>query len=144
MFAVVVIGKSEAGIFIMDFFEGQLRFAEQTDKIVELAKKWKPVRTFIEANAYQKAQYQEVKAAFPELNIKPFTTIKDKVARAWKRTSIFEAKRVFFRPGQHRLIEHLVLFPEGRYKDLFDAFDLAMTASEARVRKQRSTEPGLI
>lgn len=144
MFAVVVIGKSEAGIFIMDFFEGQLRFAEQTEKIVKLAKQWKPARTFIEANAYQKAQYQQVKAAYPELNIKPFTTIKDKVARAWKRTSIFESKRVFFRPGQHRLIEHLVLFPEGRYKDLFDAFDLAVTASEARVRKQRKHEPGLI
>lgn len=143
MFAIVVLGKSSESFWVMEFFEGQLRFKDQTTKILEFAKRWKPARTFIEANAYQKAQYQEVKDANKWINIKPIITIKDKTTRAWKLSPIFENHNVKFRPGQQRLIEHLVLFPEYRYKDLFDAFDLAVQAATARLRKTRESEPGL-
>jgi ribosome-associated translation inhibitor RaiA len=44
----------------------------------------------------------------------------------------------------HHLIEQLVLFPSAPHDDLFDAFDLAVTAAERRARKSRSSEPGVI
>lgn len=144
MFAIVIIGRSADGIYVQDYFEGQLRFKEQTDKILKMAKKWKVTRAKIETNAYQKAQYQEVKRRNPWFNIFPHTTIKDKVTRAWKLAAKFEAKKVFFKTTQHHLIEHLVLFPDAMLKDLFDAFDLAVTASERAGRNTRRTEPGLI
>jgi phage terminase large subunit-like protein len=144
MFAIVVIGKTADMIVILDYFEGQLTFAGQTAKILEYAKKWNPARTAIEANAYQKAQYQTVKVANPWLNIYSVITIKDKIARAWNRAKDFENKKVKFRLGQMGLVEHLVLFPEGRYKDLFDAYDMACTAANKRKRRRRSKEPGLL
>jgi phage terminase large subunit-like protein len=144
MFAIVVIGKTAEQITVLDFVECQLTFAGQTAKILEMAKKWNPVRTAIEANAYQKAQYQTVKVANPWLNIYPVITIKDKIARAWNRAKDFENKKVKFRLGQTGIIEHLVLFPEGRYKDLFDAYDLACTAANRRKRRRRTKEPGLL
>lgn len=145
MFADVVIGRDKSGgIYVQDFFEGQRRFHEQTKIIVEMYNKWKCTRGAIEANAYQAAQWHELRRLHPDVNIRPVITMKDKVSRAHQLTSRFETKKVFFKEGQHHLIEHLVLFPGHRYKDLFDAFDLAILASEVRMKKQRKVEPGLL
>lgn len=144
MFAITVLAKNHAGYWVRDFFEGHLRFKEQTEKIIELAKMYKPVRTGIEINAYQKAQYQEVKRQMPELNLLGITTLKDKVARATQLSAQFENHQMHFRTGQHKLIEHLVLFPAHKFKDLFDSFDLAVTSAEHRIRKKRANEPGVL
>lgn len=144
MFTIVVLAKTGETYWVKDYFEDQLRFHEQTNKIIEFAKKYKPVRTAIEVNAYQKAQYQAVKKEMPELNLFPVTTLKDKVARGTQLSAIFENKKVKFRQGQHHLIEHLVLFPNHKFDDLFDAFDMAVTASTQRVRKKRESEPGVM
>jgi len=70
---------------------------------------------------------------------------KDKIARAWKMSSIFEDKRMFFKQvgGVDLIIEQLILFPNHRYKDFFDALDLALTASKLKKRRKRRQEPGL-
>ena len=70
---------------------------------------------------------------------------KDKITRAWKLSAIFEDKRMFFRKAAHALlIEHLVLFPNYKYKDLFDGLDLAVGASKMKKRKKRRKEPGVM
>jgi predicted phage terminase large subunit-like protein len=77
--------------------------------------------------------------------LKKVETDKDKITRAWKLTSIFEEGKVFFRKSQQDLlIEHMVLFPNHRYKDLFDAFDLAVRASRIKNKRKRAREPGVI
>ena len=143
-FAIVVLAKNDQGFWVKDFYEERLRFHEQTAKIIEMAKRHKVVRTFMETNAYQKGQLQEVKRAQPDLNIQGVTTLKDKVSRAWQLASEFEAKRIRFRTGQHALIEHLVLFPANPHDDLFDAFELAHQAAKSRTRKTRAREPGIL
>lgn len=146
-FAIVVIGtdKARTAFYVLDHYEGQLRFNAQTAKIKEFAKKWDPVRIAIEANAYQVAQYHNLKHTDPNVRARPVITDKDKITRAWKLSSIFEEKKVWFRSSQLLLIEHLVLFPNHRFKDLFDAFDLAVRASKlGSRRKTRETEPGVI
>jgi predicted phage terminase large subunit-like protein len=151
-FAIVVIGitPDRSAHYVLDFYEGQLRFTAQTSKIVEYAKRWDPIRIAIETNQYQEAQYQRLKdfegeARGFDLRLKPVQTSKDKITRAWKLSSIFEDKKVYFKDiEQDLLVEHMVLFPNHRYKDLFDAFDLAILASKLKKRKRRDQEPGVI
>lgn len=152
-FAIVVIGVTadKSAYYVLDFFEGQLRFKAQTAKIVEYAKRWDPVRVGLETVQYQDAQAQAVEehreedGSLSEVRLRRINTDKDKEKRAWKLSALFEAKRMFFRKSQQLLIEHLVLFPGHRYKDLFDALDLAVTASKmTKKRRRRDAEPGLI
>lgn len=147
-FAIVVIGvtKDRSGYYVLDYYENQLRFKAQTAKIVEYYRRWRPIRVALETNQYQDAQRQTLKDKNPDMRLKKVQTDKDKITRAWKLSSIFEDMRVFFRKGvQNLLIEHLVLFPNHKYKDLFDAFDLAVSASKMkRKRGRRDEEPGVI
>jgi predicted phage terminase large subunit-like protein len=147
MFAIVVVGimPDKSGYYVLDYFEGHLRFAAQTKKIVEFYRRWDPIRALIETNQYQDSQYQNVKDKHPDVRVKPFQQVKDKVTRAMKLSALFEDKRVFFKKGAHNLlVEHLVLFPSHRYKDLFDALDLAIRAGRVRKRRTRPQEPGVI
>ena len=146
-FACVVLGitPSFTAYYVLDWFEGQLRFSKQTEKIVELSERWDPIRIGIETNAYQEAQYQTLKENHPHVRMRPIKTDEDKVTRAWKLSGIFEQKKVFFRRSHGLLIEHMVLFPNHRYKDLFDAFDFAIRSSKAKNKRRRRTdEPGVI
>lgn len=144
-FAIVVIGVDDTERhYALDYFEGQLRFNQQTAKILEYAKRWDPIRTAIETNAYQDAQYQNLKDEDAGLRLTPIIQDKDKITRAWKLSAVFEDKRMFFKKGLGLLIEHLVLFPNHRYKDLFDALDLAVRASKMKQKKRSRREPGVI
>ncbi len=146
-FAIVVIGVTadRSAYYVLDSFEGRLRFSAQTAKILDYARRWDPIRIAIETVAYQEAQYQNLKDANPDVRLKSVKTDKDKMVRAWKLTPIFEDKRVYFRKSQQLLIEHMVLFPNHANDDLFDAFELAVSASKAKgKRRRREAEPGLI
>ena len=152
-FAIVCIGvKGKIGtddiyIYVLDWYAGHIRFSRQTAKILEFYRRHSPIRAAIETNAYQLAQYQTLKDDHPGIRVRPTNTQKDKMTRAWKLSPLFENKRVFFRRGRAGpFIDQLVLFPNHRYKDLFDAMDIAVRASRMKTRKRRprGAEPGLI
>jgi len=146
--AIVVLGMdTDKNRYVLDFFAGHLRFGAQTRKIIEYYQKWDPIRCCIETNAYQLAQYQNLKDEYDkDIRLKPVNQDKDKIARAWKLEPQFEDMRMFFKKGgnMHLLVEQLVLFPNFRYKDLFDALDLANRASKLKKRRGRRREPGVI
>ncbi len=155
-FAIVVVGMApDRKYYVLYYYENQLRFGRQTNKILEVYRQYDPVRCAIEINAYQDAQYQNLRdnegllekhgLVGADLRLKGVNTHKDKITRAWKLSPLFEDKRVHFVEGMNLMIEHLVLFPNWKYKDLFDAFDLAIKASKLRKRRRRQRlEPGLI
>lgn len=145
-FAIVVIGVDRNDhYYVLDFFDGQLRFNDQAKKIREFYQKHDPIRVGIETNAYQLAQFQNLKDWDRDMRLKDVKTDKDKIARAWKLSAIFEDMRFHFRKNQGKLIDQLVLFPAFRYKDLFDALDIAVTASKLKKKKNiRTFEPGLL
>jgi phage terminase large subunit-like protein len=150
-FASVTIKIDKAyHIWVLAFFEGRLRPTEQTTKIVELGRTdWplggKAVRVGIEANAYQDAQVDLVREAAPDVPVIPIITSVNKEARAWRLATRTEAHQVHFLPGTEKLIEQLVLMPDGKFDDGFDALDLALAASHrGSRRKVREREPGLI
>lgn len=147
-FAICVLGMDKNGNrYVLDFLDQHLRFGEQTRAIISFYEKWKPIRACIETNAYQLAQYQNLKDEYDiDIRLKKVNQDKDKIARGWKLEPLFEDKRMFFKKGgnMHLFIEQLVLFPNHRYKDLFDALDLAVRASKIRKRNTRKKEPGLL
>lgn len=150
-FSIVVIGRDPRAwddIYVWAAWEGHLTFPRQTEMIIEWTEKYKPLRVAIEANAYQDAQCQNVKTQHPGVNLVPVVTLKNKITRAWRRAALFEAGHVHFAYQRHnKIIDHLVLFKgDGSTPDdMFDAFDLAITASEVRgKRKSRADEPGVI
>jgi phage terminase large subunit-like protein len=148
LFAMVAIGidVKTARVYVLDYFEGHLRFGAQTEKILKWHKLHNPTRFGIETNAYQLAQYQQLKDRDPDVRVKKIKTDRDKVARAWKLSAMFEDKRVFFRRGLDKLKDQLVLFPSYRYKDGFDAFDIAYRASKMKRKRKggRRREPGVL
>lgn len=148
-FAIVVLGFDRTGnIFVLDFFEGQLRFKAQTTKIRQYAAKYLPVRIGLEVNAYQEAQAQVMEdddePLPPETRLRKINTGTDKITNAWKLSPMFEDGRVHFRHVCAQVRDQLVLFPNYRYKDVFDAFNLAVTAQKLKTRKQRAREPGVM
>jgi phage terminase large subunit-like protein len=146
LFCIVVIGEDKVGnIYVVDYYEGHLRFNAQTKMILKYYRKHDPIRCGIETNAYQAAQYQNLKDQDKELRLVKINTDKDKITRAWKLSPLFEEKRMFFRKNLGRLIDALVLFPSYRYKDPFDALDLANAARKKRRRKRKPREePGVL
>ena len=156
-FAIVIIGKivldNKYRFYILDSYNGKLKFTQQTNKIVQMAKKWDCQGIGIDAVAYQKAQYQKLVEDYPELKkrlraIIPKTN-DDKVSRAWRITPIFENKQVYFpekeiKIGDEKVMEtpswklreQLLLFPSGDHDDLFDAMEYAFQMAVKRVKKE--------
>lgn len=147
-FAEATIGKDKAGnIYVLDYYEGHLRFGAQTNHIKKSYRRHDPVKAGVESNAYQKAQYQQLKDDDKDMRVVPVHTDKDKMTRAWKLSPYFEEKRMFFRKGGNvgLLIDQLVLFPNYRWKDGFDALDIAVRTSKMRKkRRRRRSEPGVL
>lgn len=145
-FAQIVIGLDVAdNIFVLAFYTGHVRFTQQVNRFFQFYDEHDPIFAGMEANAYQEAMIDVIKERDKETRIVPLYTDKDKLTRAWKLSPLFEGKRVFFRKGMDTLIEQFVLFPNFRFKDLVDAFDLAYRASRhKRRRKRRESEPGVM
>jgi phage terminase large subunit-like protein len=147
MFAHVTIGLDKVGnIYVLHYYEAHLRFGAQTDYLRRSYRKHDPIRSGVEANAYQLAQYQTLKDGDKDMRVKPVFTDKDKRTRAWKLSAYFEDRRVFFRRGLGALMDQIVLFPSFRYRDGLDALDIAVRTSrmKRKKRKRRSSEPGLL
>ena len=154
MFAQVIIGIGRPpgggpsakmdNVYILDYHEEHLRFAQQTKEIIAKRKKWKPLRTGVEANAYQEAQIQALEDK-KQSGIVPIYTLKDKVVRANNlEAELFNPKKIWFKKEHEHLREVLVLFPNYRFKDLFDALDIAVATAKKKKRKVREREPGVL
>ena len=145
-FAIVVIGKDVIdNVYILDCYLDHISFPSQIKKATKFYEKYDPIRAAVEANAYQKAFYQQIKSLDKDYRFVPIHTDKDKMTRALKLTPVFEAKRVFFRRNMESLIDQFVLFPGYPYKDGIDAFDMAHRVSKFRKRrKRRADEPGVL
>lgn len=132
-FAVAAVGKAEDGkLYVLEATRGRYTFDEQAKKVTDAYTKFnrpdRPVvRVGIEATAYQEALPQRLRneTAMPVVSVRPAV---DKISRAHALTAFFESGRVFLKDDatQSALIEELLLFPEGKHDDLFDALEIAV------------------
>jgi phage terminase large subunit-like protein len=139
LFALVVLGLKDDHYWVLDYEESRLRFNDQTSRILWYYQKYKPIWCAVETNAYQLSQLHNLKDREPTFRGLRVNTHKDKVTRAWKLTPYFESGKVHFRRSQTTIMERLVTRSAGVKKgwDLFDALDLAFSASVRRKPRRR-------
>jgi len=147
-FAHVTIGidKKTRNIYVLDYYDRVTHYNNQKKVIKENFEQWDPVRVGIESNGYQLALIQDMQTdkKLSKIRAVPVFTDKDKTARAWKLSAYFERGQVYLQEGMHHLMEHMMKMPSGRYKDLFDALDIAINLALGGAKKPRDKEPGLI
>lgn len=134
-------------IYVLEYFNRVTHYTRQKSVIGGMFNKYDPIRVAVEANGYQRALLQDMKTdkKLKKVRAKPVFTDTDKTMRAWKLSAYFERGQVFVTEGMQDLIEHLLKMPDGRYKDLFDALDIAISAAfKKKGRSSRKKEPGVI
>jgi len=147
-FAHVTIGvhPKTKNIYVLNYYNAVTHYTKQKKVIADRFHRYDPIRTGIEANGYQLALIQDMRDD-PELatiRAVPVYTETDKTVRAWKLSAYFERSQVFLTEGMTVLQQHLLKMPDGRYKDLFDALDIAVTMAFGKRHKVRENEPGLM
>ena len=148
-FAIVVIGVIPRifEIYVLYEYAMRLTFKKQCEQVVHVYDMFDPVRTFVEANAYQAVLESTVSQEFPDVRTMPIWTTKDKVTRARAMQLYYERRQVYHRKGRMSKLEgQLTGFPDLKLKDLVDALYFAINGSlqgGARKRRPKDKEPGL-
>jgi len=151
-FAIVTIGIDPRtfNIYILDYYHNKLSLKQQDDQIEKHYNTHEPIAVGIEANAFQASKVQSLKAERQTNHIPavPVFTDKDKNTRMDRLSVRFERGEIFFHTSEKggELEEQLLNFPNGAYKDLLDALDIAIRTALKRKKKKRArgSEPGLI
>jgi phage terminase large subunit-like protein len=133
-------------IYILDYFNRIVHYTFQKKLIKDRNERFDPIRVGIESNGYQKSLLEDMQVddELSKIRAIPVFTDTDKTVRAWKLSAYFERGQVFLQEGMYELQEHLLKMPDGRYKDLFDALDIAVNTAFNKKRKVRDSEPGVI
>lgn len=147
-FAIVVVGIVPVSleIYVLDYLSGRFSFKRQKELLVDMFDEWEPIRSFVEANAYQQVLESDLVEDFPDVRTMPIWTTQDKVSRAQAFSIYYERHKVFHRKNRSAKLEgQLTGFPHLKLKDLFDALYIAVWGAlrGARRRKRREREPGL-
>lgn len=154
-FAWVTIGvwaSDPRKVYVLDFYTSRISVFKQDQILIENFKRHHPLITGIESNHFQAAKAQRVKELGDRLGLAinpiPIQTSKDKDARAQLLALRYEMGDILHMSHLKgsELESQLLGFPNHRFKDLFDALDLAVRLvmhRRARKRKRRK-EPGLI
>ena len=147
-FAIVVVGIAPKTfeIYVLDHISGRFSFNRQKELLVELFDTWDPVRTYVEANAYQAVLESTAAEEFPDIRTQPIWTTEDKITRALAFQDYYEKGKVFHRKGRSDKLEgQLTGFPHVKLKDLFDALYIAVWGAirGGRRRGKRRDEPRL-
>ena len=123
---VMVVGMGEDHkLYVLEVVRKKLSFHKQKEAILQMVGKWHPLSTRVEAVAYQEAMVQELKA-IGGLSIVGIHPTIDKVARANLITGWFENGNIYFMESMIDLIDELLLFPDGVFKDQVDALVFAI------------------
>jgi hypothetical protein len=144
--AVIVVEKVTRIPYLVEYEKTRLTFPRQVIKIKELFKKHPDaVRIVIEANAFQAALVQQLRAKDPELPVIGRHTLKDKVARAQQVANMLTSRQLRVKREHDAFVRLMCGFPNVRgSKDVFDALEIALNQGMRGARRRRIKEPGLI
>ncbi len=123
--AGIVMGRKGSGIYILDVVNDKMEFTESVSALRRLSGKWPTARAkVVENKANGPAIVSHLKKEIP--GMVEFNPVGSKEERAMSVTPYFEAGNVFFpdpktNPWVNDLINDLLIFPRGQYKDTVDA-----------------------
>lgn len=139
------VTKESKDCFLVAYRELRVPFVRQVGFINDRFEEHPDtVRVGIERNAYQVALVQMVQFLRPNIPVHGVWTCRDKTVRANQLTTIYGPDKPIYILRQHnKFMRRLCAFPNGP-KDLFDAFDLAVTMGLKGVKRRRRNEVGLI
>jgi predicted phage terminase large subunit-like protein len=151
-FAIVTIGidRRTLKVYLLDYHTEKLSLKAQDDLIDRHNETWGPIAVGIEANAFQASKIQTLKENKKTRNVPaiPIYTDKDKETRAEKLAHRYEIGEIVHHESEKggEYETQLMNFPDGKYKDLIDAIDIAIRTAFRKKKKKRSKskEPGLI
>lgn len=147
-FALTTIGvcKKTRNIYILDYYNRVTHYRKQKETLGNRFDRYDHIRIGVESNGYQLALVEDMRVdeKLQRVRCRPVYTDTDKTVRAWKLSAYFERGQVYLIEGMHEMQEHLLKLPDGRYKDLFDSLDIAVTTAFGGKRKKRENEPGVM
>jgi predicted phage terminase large subunit-like protein len=151
-FAIVTIGidRKTFNIYVLGYHTAKLTLKQQDEQIARHYGIYNPIAVGIESNGFQASKVQALKSEKQTSHIPaiPIPTDSDKITRAQKVAVRFERKEIYFHNSEKGgvLEEQLLFFPNGKYKDLVDALDIAIRTAlrKKKKNKKRTNEPGLI
>lgn len=114
-------------LYIIDFYRAKIPFPDQLDAIEIQAKIHKPLKIYVESNAYQLALAQHMQR-FSALPIIPTPTVKDQIIRLVSMAAHFESERTKIGRGNNMqdFIDEWLQFPSGEYTDCLDACEIVV------------------
>lgn len=118
--------------FVLDILRDRPTYEGRAAAVDAMWHKWRPRVMAIEDVAFQKEFCQRIRSTFLYIRVQEVNPgTKDKTSRAYSRSGLVEAGRVYVRKGQTLFVEELCTMPDGEHDDQFDAFDHALSASGA-------------
>jgi len=152
-FASATIGidhsVSPAEAYVLKCYKKRMTFPQQKEEMIRDLIEWNPERLGVEANAYQGALYQELRAdhrTSPYTIVPIYNTVKKK-SRAFQLAGKYEEGRIWHKQGSSDLEDHLIDITGDKEEedDMFDAVEMGVRLGFGkRSRALREEEPGLI
>ena len=126
-FVIATIGiDHHNNIYVLPFFRNRLGFPEQVTTVQQYFNMYRPIKVFVEKNAYQLALSQHL-ISTTDIPVVPVQTTKDKVTRMIALSPYFQNGRIKIKESFHDFITEYLHFPKGEHDDMLDALDLAMS-----------------
>jgi len=138
-----------AEVYELRTYQKRMPFRQQVETIISDLIEWNPERLGIEANAYQAALYEELRAdpRTGPYTIVPIYNTVDKKSRAFRLSGKYEQGRIYHRSGSSDLEDQLIDITGEKEEDddMFDAVEMSIRLGLGkRGRAAREEEPGLI
>ena len=136
-FVIAVIGIDNSGNrYIIDILREKVSPAEQPEKIIDIYKKYRPIRMKIETTAYQEALRVTTKKMMLEQNlyipglekgVKPRTK---KSERLISLVPMLAKGEFYFRPNDMAAQQEFLSYPKGKHDDCMDAIWTALEGAK--------------
>lgn len=137
--AIIIGGQAADGnIYVIDYIQKHLSFHETIEALKSLVSIHKPNEVRIEQVAFSEAFITELKREIPATIVRGVKPAGDKESRLREVSPIMENLLVYFKTEHERIINELLLFPDGDHDDLVDAMQLFLQYYK------RDHEPGVI